>query len=306
MIRPGRLLYLLKRDLGRGWKASRHFYKTLPRIEQWTCALPANGSTATVPVHVLTGAEEWRLAAWMLASFFDATERRWPVVIHDDGTLPSDARGTLARLFPGTRFISRQEADSALSFFLKAFPFCETYRASHTLALKIFDVPHFATGDRFILLDSDLLFFRYPHEIIQWVESGYDACWFNEDVAEGSLLSASEAKEELDVTLWPRVNSGLCLLSKGMVDFDLCDRALAETSLLRGHIWRVEQTLYALCASKHGKGGLLPKEYEVTLGKHGSGDAVARHYVGAVRDRFYGEGLDRVAAALMAPAHETR
>ena len=302
MIRPGRLLYLLKRDFRRGWKASRHFYKTLPRIEQWTCSLPERSNAPTVPVHVLTGAEDWRLAAWMLASFFDATERRWPVVLHDDGTLPSEARGTLARLFPGTRFISRQEADAAMLPFLKAYPFCETYRASHALALKIFDVPHFATGDQFLLLDSDVLFFRYPHEIIDWVKTGAGECWFNADVAESALLSASEAKEELGVTLWPKVNSGLCLLSKAAVDYDFCDRALAQTSILRGHVWRVEQTLFALCASKHGKGGLLPKEYEVSLGRHGAEDAVARHYVGAVRDRFYGEGLERVAKSLLAEA----
>jgi hypothetical protein len=303
MIRPGRLLYLLKRDFRRGWKASRHFYKTLPRIEQWTCGFSEFSTAGTVPVHVLTGAEDWRLAAWMLASFFDATERRWPVVIHDDGTLPSEARGTLARLFPGTRFILRQEADASMQAFLRAYPFCEGYRASHTLALKIFDIPHFAKADRFLVLDSDVLFFRYPHAINDWVTSRADECWFNEDVSEGALISASEAKEELDVKLWEKVNSGVSLITKNAIDYDLCDRALAQTSLLRGHIWRVEQTLFALCASKHGKGGLLPKEYEVTLGRNGSEDAVSRHYVGAVRDRFYGEGLNRVARTLLAAAH---
>ena len=302
MIRPGRLFYLLKRDFQRGWKASRHFYKTLPRIEQWTCSFPEVGQVPTLPVHVLTGAEDWRLAAWMLASFFDATERRWPVVIHDDGTLPSEARGTLARLFPGTRFILRQEADAAMATALRAFPFCEPYRGSHPLGVKIFDMAHFATTDRFLILDSDVLFFRYPHEIIDWVTSGRDECWFNEDVSEGALISASEAKEELEVKLWERVNSGLCLVTKSAIDYDLCDRALARTSLLRGHIWRVEQTLFAICASKHGKGGLLPKPYEVTLGRHGSEDAVSRHYVGAVRDRFYGEGLERVGRAVLTPA----
>ena len=96
------------------------------------------------------------------------------------------------------------------------------------------------------------------------------------------------------------MNSGLGLIHKAAIDLDLCDRALAQTTMLRGHIWRVEQTLFALCASNHGKGGLLPDRYEVSLGKHAREDVVSRHYVGAVRNRFYGEGLKRLAPVLLA------
>jgi len=53
-----------------------------------------------------------------------------------------------------------------------------------------------------------------------------------------------------------------------------------------------------LCAARHGKGGLLPRKYEVSLGKDAAPDAVSRHYVGAVRDRFYAEGLERLNTVL--------
>jgi hypothetical protein len=96
------------------------------------------------------------------------------------------------------------------------------------------------------------------------------------------------------------VNSGLCLVAKEAIDFEFCDRVLGETSILKGNLWRVEQTLFALCASRHGKGGLLPKTYEVSLTRHASENCVARHYVGAVRDRFFGEGLKRLREVLFA------
>jgi nucleoside diphosphate kinase len=44
---------------------------------------------------------------------------------------------------------------------------------------------------------------------------------------------------------------------------------------------------------------LLPKRYEVSLGKRAAEDAVSRHYVGAVRDRFYGEGLKLLREQLL-------
>jgi hypothetical protein len=298
MISPGRLWYLFRRDVKRGWSATYHDYKTLERIDHWEW--PYWGEeTHTVPIHVLTGAQDWRLAAWMLASFFHASEIAWPVVIHDDGTLSAEGRETLLRLFTKARIVSRAEADAAMHLKLKAFPFCEEYRRSHPLALKIFDMPQFAASDRFLVFDSDILFFDKPAEIRAWADGAAKECWFNEDVAEGSLITGAEAREELGVKLWSRVNSGLSLVWKGALDLDFCDRALAQTSILNGHIWRVEQTLFALCASHHGKGGLLPKRYEVSLGRKAAPDAISRHYVGAVRDRFYGEGLKRLHDVLL-------
>ena len=181
---------------------------------------------------------------------------------------------------------------------MHSFPFWADYRKAHPLALKIFDIPHFAKTGRFMIFDSDLLFFNHPREILDWAGSAVDECWFNEDVQEGSLITAAEARAELGVKIWPRINSGLCLLMKSAIDFDLCDRTLAQTSILRGHVWRIEQTLFMLCAARHGKGGLLPRKYEVSLGKDAAPDAVSRHYVGAVRDRFYAEGLERLNTVL--------
>ncbi len=133
------------------------------------------------------------------------------------------------------------------------------FRKLHPLALKLFDVPHFTTGDRYFLFDSDLLFFNHPREILDWVARGADECWFNQDLREGSLITAAEARSELDIKIWSRVNSGLGLLAKNhAIDLDLCDRALAQTSILSGNVWRIEQTLHMLCAAHHGQGGLLP------------------------------------------------
>jgi hypothetical protein len=88
-------------------------------------------------------------------------------------------------------------------------------------------------------------------------------------------------------------------MDRGAIDLDLCERALRETTILHGHVWLVEQTLFAICASARGRGGLLPPEYEVSVEKNARPGAVARHYVGAVRQRFYGEGMARLKNVLI-------
>ena len=299
MISPGRLWWLLKRDMKRGLSASYHDYKIRPLIQKWNWPF-WNDAPMSVPVHVLTGEKDWQLCAWMLASFFHHTEHTWNVVIHDDGTLTEEIRREFSALFKTARIIPRAQADATLDAVLKPLPFAYEYRGMHPLALKIFDMPYYCEAPRFIMLDSDVLFFNHPREIMDWAGSGAKECWFNEDIAEGSLLPASDAIEDLGVKLWPRVNSGLALITKEAIDFDFCDRALGGTPILKGHLWRVEQTLFALCASRHGTGGLLPKTYEVSLGKHAAEDCVARHYVGAVRNRFFAEGMKRLRPVLLA------
>ena len=301
MISPGRLWSLVKRDRKREWGGTYQF-KALSRIADWSWPYWSDTSQ-TVPVHVLTSGKDWPLAAWMLASWFQFSERTWPIVIHDDGTLPDEAIPLLKKVFTNARIIPRREADAAVEPVLRSYPFCADYRKEHPLALKVFDAAHFASDDRFFLFDSDLLFFNYPHEILDWVASGSDECWFNEDSREGSLVTAAEARSELGIKIWSRVNSGLCLLQKSAIDLILCDEALAQTSILRSDVRRSAQTLLMLCAARRAKGGLLPRTYEVSPGKNAAENAISRHYTGAARGRFYGEGVKRLNGILFPVEH---
>jgi len=294
----GRLWYLLQRDWKRGLMATWHDRVTSPRIFQWRNPY-AGRAAGEVPVHVLTGPDDWVLACWMLASWFHFTQRNWRVVIHDDGRLPAEAGPAFEKMFPGIIKIPGAEADAVVAKALAGHPACRDYRVAHPLARKIFDMPALTGADRFIILDSDLLFFRKPEAVLRWCESGNGECWFNEDAIEALPIAQAEAREKLGFDIWPRVNSGLCLIERAAIDLDTCERALRETSLLSGHIWLVEQTLFAICASARGRGGLLPPEYEVSLEKKARPDAVARHYVGAVRQRFFAEGVARVAKELL-------
>lgn len=299
-LRPGYLWLLFRRECKRGPAAIWHSRVTAPAIVRWRNPyqrLPRN----PVPVHILCGREQFTLLLWMLASWFHFTERNWKVVVHDDGTLTEEHKVRLSSCLPDARLVWTKEGDAAVAERLACYPRCRAYREQHPLARKIFDIPMMADTGRFILLDADVLFFKKPVEMLDWVDEKTSGCWFNEDAAEASPVSEEEAKRVLKIDPWPKVNSGVCLLNKAAIELVFCERVLAETSLSRGHPWRIEQTLFALCATRYGKGGLLPKTYEVSLGRNRRADAVARHYVGTVRYRFYAEGVRSLKKALTFP-----
>jgi hypothetical protein len=203
-------------------------------------------------------------------------------------------------MFPNLRGIAGADADREVFAALNGHQACREYRLAHPLARKIFDIPILTRAGRFIILDSDLLFFRKPDAILRWCADGAGQCWFNKDIAEAMPIPRAEVRESLGIDLWHCVNSGLCLIERSTLDLDLCERALHETRLMQKNIWLVEQTLFAICASAVGRGGLLPPEYEVSKEKNAIPNVIARHYVGAVRQRFYGEGMARLKKTLLA------
>lgn len=298
-LTPGRLWWLLRRDLSRGLAASWGERVTLGRIwDRWRNP-HAGQAPAPVPVHLLCGSAQIGMCAWMLASWIHSTGRNWKIVLHDDGSLSTEDSRRLAGLGLDVTTITRSDADRLMTDRLRPFPRCKQYRDKHPLALKLFDTAVMCEHPRFILLDSDLAFFARPAEILSWTDAPTDSsCWFNADAAESSNVPAAEAESAFDVALWPKVNSGLCLLDRAALDLAFCEDVLSRSTILDGHVWRIEQTLFALCASKAGRGGLLPASYEVSLGKHAAPGCVARHYVGAVRDRYYAEALPRIARML--------
>jgi hypothetical protein len=297
MSSAGNFLSFLRSDKSRGLEASRPVRAILSRVQEWSW--PFVDEAKPVPVHVLAGKYSWRPAAWMLASWFEASEHSWPVIVHDDGTLPGEGGELFKKLFAHARVVSRSEADAALEKSLRAYPFCQGFRRNDSSALRLFDASYYTDGNHYLHFDPSLLFFNHPREILQWVGETPDECWFHKDVRESSLLTAADARDELEIKIWGRVNSHLALIYKPAIDLDLCDRALAQTSLLRGNAGLVEQTLTMLCAARHGKGGLLPERYAVSETSIESEDAVSRYYLGLKRERCYAEGLKLVRDLLL-------
>lgn len=297
---PGRLLYLARRHWKFGvkhWIAEAFLHH---KIERWRPSTDCDRSP--VPLHLLTSRADWRMALWMIASLHETTRLQWSVVLHEDGSLDDVALAAIARVLPDARIVRRDAADARMQALLANFPRCADYRRRMPHGLKAFDIPLMADADRFVMIDPDVLFFARPGKLLDWVFSPEDrSCWFNQDFQEPSPISVEVAHAELGIRLWPRVNSGLCLL----VRESITDTAAMESWLERDELqnpdtqWRVEQTLLALSASRTDCGGLLPGCYEVSPRRHCATGCVARHYVGCVRDRFYGEGVFTIAQNLL-------
>lgn len=293
------LKFLVKHTLRRGPDFTRWYWTCQSDlILRWRNAFAVQ-PVERVPVHVLAGAEQFHMALWMLATFTHQTKRNWEIMLHDDGSLPANAAKAAAQMGLQVRHITKSETEDAISTALRTYPTCQRHFAAFFMAQKFYGPLVFSKSEKHFVLDTDILYFSFPAELMQWVDSPSREMWFNRDLSETCQLPAETCRDRLGFEPWKEVNAGLSCIHNPSVRLRDTEKFLTEIE--RCHTadqWMLEQTLYALHASQNNAGGLLPPSYELSLAASRRPDGICRHYVGAVRDLFYTEGIRDVAKQL--------
>jgi len=257
------------------------------------------GAEVPVSVHMLVSSQTWDAGLMAAISFEHFSGRRWPLFIHEDGSITEAQRTVIERTLPGVRFVPRPEAEARMPRHLSAHPKCLSNRNRHNLFLKFLDFPAYAPYDRFVVLDSDVIFFKRPVEILEWVDAGKEECWFNEDTKEKYCIPRAQIEEALKMKIWERVNTGICLMPKRAISLELSERLIAAFETDAHHPQFFEQTLYAVMASALNRGGMLPRTYNINWGYLRAPGSICRHYVGAFKhDLLYIEGAPSLLALL--------
>jgi hypothetical protein len=283
----GNLALKIQTKYQHGWGTA--YYRDLVRPQILKTPPIAHTPDRTCEIHVFTCAGDWLNLVWTLKTFYHYSKRSYALCIHDDGTLKESDRETLKHHFPHARLIDRPSADRRVLAELQAYPRCLSFRQSNHLSPKVFDFASYLESDRMLLLDSDILFFAEPIELLQRIEDPtYLLNTVNGDVANAYTVDPQVVKEKLVFEMIDRFNSGLGLIHKQSMRLDWIEEFLALPNIM-GHFWRIEQTLYALSSSRFGT-ALLPPSYDVHLEGSLNGSH-CRHYVGKIRHLMYDEGI---------------
>jgi hypothetical protein len=246
--------------------------------------------SADLEIHALVGAKDFVALLWALRSFYYYSGPIASATVHDDGTLTATQCETLAYLFPGVRVIPKSQSDQEIDSFLAPFPNCQRLRKRDLYTIKVFDFPYYARAKRIILLDSDVLFFRRPSDLIMPCQE----CLFNADVWTCYIYSTAELRDRFGLDVPERINIGLGAMDKECFRFDAFEGILADHKF-RTQTFIIDQTLIAIMASQRGV-RLLGPEYRMSLSS-GLENVTSKHYTRVVRHLFYLEGLPRLAAS---------
>jgi hypothetical protein len=256
---------------------------------------------AEIEIHSLTCEKDYLDLLWCIKTFHYFSARPCNIVIHDDGSLSPKALDQLYRHLPGTTIISRTQADERMRDVLRRHPACQAFRERLPLARRVFDFPTFACRDRFLILDSDVLFFRRPDAMLHAIDCR--RLFFMSDYQDGYISTRPKLASRYGVDIMPRFNTGISCLGKEVFDLDFIEQYSkdVESAGLRSHPW-AEQTLFALLLSRHGDGvERLPDVYAISRTSI-SATTVSHHYVNdGSRAMFYTQGVPHLRRTTFIP-----
>ena len=181
-LTPGRVWYLLyHRPIGRvtrswreggpinQWITERH-RREMEAAADRLPALPEFPGPAPVTLHLLTGQRFWYQTAFCLHSFARAARTTVQAEIYDDGSIDAACAGRLHRLGPNLHLHPAGEIQTKLDRHLPAekYPVLRERWLHYPNLRKLTDVHLGSTGWK-LVLDSDLLFFRRPTLLLDWL-----------------------------------------------------------------------------------------------------------------------------------------
>lgn len=281
--------YLRTRAAVRAWWAERCRAKSRSLILHTP---PAHvDPQADIEIHSLTCERDYTDLLWCLKTFFHYSGRKCNVVLHDDGSLSADAYGHLQRHLPGVTIVTKPQADDRMRDLMAPYPASRAFRDRLPLARRLFDVPVYATRERFMILDSDVLFFAKPEEMLESIDHG--RLCFMSDYQDGYVYPRAEIATRYGVEIVPTFNTGICVLAKDIFDSDFIEnycRGLGPAGLER-HPW-AEQTLFGLLLSRHKERvDRLSERYRISRTPLDS-RTISHHFVNdGSRALFYTRGI---------------
>jgi hypothetical protein len=245
-------------------------------------------SPALPEIHFLTGKKFWYQTAFCLHSLQAHSGVVLNAVFHDDGSFDQATADQLRTLFPAATIRFRAENDRRVAALLppSRFPFLHDRRRYYPNILKLTDIHAGQTGWR-LVLDSDMLFFRRPDFVLDWLATP-DRPLHMVDSEESYGYDRTLLGQLAGAPLAARVNVGFTGLQSDAIDWERLEwwcRRLIETS---GTHYYLEQALIAMlvagrpCAvAPEADYVVLPDEAECQTPR-----AVLHHYVAGSK-RWY-------------------
>jgi hypothetical protein len=250
-----------------------------------------------VPVRFLSGEAYWYQTVFCLVSLQRVADRRVDAIIYDDGTLSSAVQERILRVVPWVRFVLSDEIAEQIEVNLPQFryPALRARREVYPHIRKLTDLHD--PGKPSLVLDSDMLFFRRPRSLLNWMADPVGVIYM-EDAVRSYGYSKNLLERLARGAVPEKMNVGLYGLPIGVIDFDYLEYCCREMILIEGGNYFQEQALTALLVSGQSAYTLPRSDYcvlpDLTEGR--TPTAALHHYVAQSKRSYFQFGWQRIFA----------
>jgi hypothetical protein len=245
-------------------------------------------------VYFLTGKNYWFQTAFCLYSLQKAAGVNIQAVIIDDGSFDDELESKVKQQFPTTTTIVRSATLLAAleeKLPLATFPVLRNRRLVYPHLRKLTDVHVLPGKGPKLVLDSDMLFFNKPVELLSWLADPRELL-FMRDVTESYGYSQQLMKDLCGANTFPeRLNVGVAGIPSRLINWEQLELWTDELLKKEGSSYLQEQALTAMIAATHPHCFLDEHSYKVlpTI-KEEKIPEILHHYVAEAKYDYFVKG----------------
>lgn len=267
---------------------NRYFFgKKILKLNQ---ILEKQVNNQDLSIHILTQHKDLIMLIWSLASFYQVMDTIGCLYIHNDGTLTKEDKHTIKRFFPNVKILETENFLADFAQELKDYPVIKKFRQDYQYLKKLID-PYFTSCKKYrLVIDSDLIWFKAPIEIMQEIKNDCQKSFMQENYTINRLYNIRFKEGRMEDKLATK-NSGIVLynqknfnLEKLQVYFNKID------ANYKNNFHFIEQAGYAYCLDNLRS---LPADKYIIKEKVDD-TTIVRHYTSPRRPLFFIEGLEKI------------
>src|ERR1700754_4394234 len=230
--------YFSYRAMMRGSRHMRAASLQLPPVQCYAHGLP---------VYFLTGKNYLYQTLFCIRSLIKFTNEKFQFILVDDGSFDDTFIAKIQKQLPGCTTIMQDEVDKNLQLHLPPhqYPYLYQKRKVYPHLKKLTDIHTLSGTDWKLVLDSDMLFWDTPLEIIQWLKKPEQPIHMVDCVE--SYGHSKQLMEKLSGHTIPSLlNVGTIGLNSSKINWSALDNWVHILEEKEGSSYYLEQALTAM------------------------------------------------------------
>ena len=261
----------------------------LAKLPKYQCRLQEDFS-----LHMICQEEDITMAAWAIKSFLKYSELCPKIIIHDDGTITKNSARMLESRFSNLKVLFKSEALKMIEASKDFKRIKEISAHGHKVLMQFIDIFLLSDTSKVMLMDSDILFFNKPQEIIDFVNGQTDC---------DALVSKQPGSYDLMVSddyinkyhIYERragfMNSGMIIFNKTSISPDKFYEFFNNTKKNYDDYFLGMSGWGCLISQINYK--FLPEDKYILKGRP-TKDTIMKHFTGPRRYEMFAYGIDMV------------
>lgn len=265
-----------------------YLFRYLPRLEY-----TADPDTE---LHITCSAKHLWMLAWMLRSFFAQSGLRPSIFIHEDGSIDKTTSKLIQSKFANVTVMFREKTTRQILEMLEIPEIIKKARtSSHFFLDKLLNTAIFSKAKRIILSDVDILYFKPPMEVIDFMTGKTNL----EALGQQSLESSEPYDLRMDDYYVKKYNldkKHLYLMNGGYLMLDRRKLSLEQIAEYLEHVqmpftdYFIEMSGWACILAQLNFKYLPPETYMIKGRLHAG--TVMKHFTSPRRYEMFAYGID--------------